>query len=138
MRPFISAFIVACFCIVDFSHGQKNNQRLEKVVIEYEEFTTTTVENVTCEAFRTTFKETLHTIVLEDSELPELNLYRRKFTSTARRSMDVRAIIGFEFEHSKVEYCTDISGLFFDRKEGKYYKNKKLFDIVKKKCLMGN
>ncbi|UPK67973.1 hypothetical protein [Chitinophaga filiformis] len=138
MRTFIFALIVTCFCVVNFSYGQTNSQRLKKVVIEYEEFTTTTGENVTCEAFRPTFKETLHTIVLEDSELPKLNLYRRKFVATARRSMDVRAVIRFEFEHKGVEYCTDISGVFFNKKEGKFYKNKELFDVVKKKCLIDN
>jgi hypothetical protein len=116
MGKFIFALITAYFFINNASYGQTGNPKLKKVVIEYEEFMTTTIESVTCEAFRPTFKETLHTIVLENSELSKLNLYSRKFLPTAPRSMDVRAVIKFEFEHWKVEYCTDISGVFFNKK----------------------
>ncbi|MVT08397.1 hypothetical protein [Chitinophaga tropicalis] len=123
--------------VVGYSQTQKN--RLKRVIIEFEDFMTTTSEGVNCEYFRATFKNTLDTIeILNSKELNTLFISSRRFIRSNEKPIDVRAIVRFEFEHWQYEYCMNRFGIFVDKKTNAFYVNRLLSDFIRRKCLPPN
>jgi hypothetical protein len=116
-------------------YSQAMKGKLIKVIIEYEEFTTVTAEAVKCEFFEDAFHESIKKMEIDNSnELNMLSTYRRKFIiiKSQPKSVDIRVVIRFSFEHSTDEYCMDRFGVFVDCRNKTFLTNKRLSDFIKK------
>lgn len=108
---------------------------LQKLTINYENFATSTAENVKCEFFTATFKKSIKTIEIRDiNELKSLSLWYKGFSVVHPKAVDVRLIIQFHFKHHTDEYCMDRFGHFVGCETGKAYSNKKLASFLMEKC----
>lgn len=115
--------------------GVQKKNRLVKAVLEYEDFTTSTVENVHCEFFRATFGEHISKIdVSDDSTLEILSRYMQYFEETPGKPMDVRLMFTLFYKDSSQAYCMNRFGLFYDTKSGKYFRNECLYRCIITRC----
>ncbi|MGN7819334.1 hypothetical protein ACTJJB_04345 [Chitinophaga sp. 22536] len=135
---FFLTFFSIYFILPSSGSAQVNKNRVRKAVIEFESFTTTTAESVKCEAFRKTFKESLKKVEFIKSELDELSKYQNKFLLVKPRSIDVRVLLKLYFDDKIEQYCMDRFGIFVHCKSGKYFENKSLSELIRRKCLPPN
>jgi hypothetical protein len=130
-------FLIIGISVAFMEHGysQAMKGKLTKVIIEYEEFTTVTAEAVKCEFFRAAFHESIRKIEIDDvNELNMLSTHRRAFSviQSQPKSIDIRVVIRFTFEHSIDEYCMDRFGVFVDCRSKTFLTNKRLSDFIKR------
>ncbi|WP_160716000.1 hypothetical protein [Chitinophaga solisilvae] len=125
-------FLNTFFTIYGYGQSQKT---VTGAFIEYEDFGTSTVEDVHCEFFKAAFTGTIRRVDVKDSfDLKRLAGYVNKFKVAKPRSIDVRVLFTFCYTGTKEEYCMDRWGLFVSKKTGKYYNNKLLTDFILKRC----
>jgi len=137
MRVIIINTILITFLITFFTkYGYcQSSKGLVGAFIEYEDFATSTVEDVPCEFFKAAFVGTIKHIDIKDRlELKQITSSINKFKAAKPKSIDVRVLLTFCYKGAKEEYCMDRWGLFVNKKTGKYYSNKLLTDFVLKKC----
>ncbi|MBV7534087.1 hypothetical protein [Chitinophaga sp. sic0106] len=136
MRVIINAILLTVLITFFTEYGYcQSSKVLVGVFIEYEDFATSTVEDVPCEFFKAAFAGTIKHIDIKDTlELKQIATSVNKFKAAKPKSVDVRVLFTFCYKGVKEEYCMDRWGLFVNKKTGKYYSNKLLADFVLKKC----
>ena len=112
------------------------NQKLSLVKIEWEDFSTETVYDVNCDSFRSLFATTIENKSFNDSlRLSEFNQLLKCFKIEREyKTIDVRGVITFYYQKTKVEYCFDKFGHFY--KDGVLTNNKKLMSFITKNLYM--
>ena len=133
---FINAILI--IFLTTFFTKQSYSQSKNGIVgafIEYEDFATSTAEDVPCEFFKAAFAQTIKRVDIKDSlEFKQVVSYASKFKIAKSKPIDVRVLFTFCYKKKKVEYCMDRWGLFVNKSTGKYYSNKLLATFLQKKC----
>jgi hypothetical protein len=141
-KIFKAIYLVILFIsivLIKTGYGQIRKECIIKVTIEYENFTTSTIEDVKCGFFKSTFKGSLKSIEINNKrELKLLSSYNEKFSVIKLTPIDVRASIKFYFKHFTDEYCMDRFGTFVGTKTGECCTNEVLATFIRKKCLPPN
>jgi hypothetical protein len=136
LNAFLLTLIFSCTIFVKIGYSQIKKQYFSKVTIEYENFATSTAENVKCGLFTIIFRESIKKIEIKDeNELKSISLWYKMFTVIKLKPVDVRVIVKFYFKHYTDEYCMDRFGNFVGGKTGKMYTNEVLATFIKKQCL---
>jgi hypothetical protein len=129
---FYNAILIVIMYSISDSNLYAQNRKLTLVKIEWEDFSTETVYDVNCDSFRSLFATTIENKSFNDS------LYLSKFNQLIKcfkmereyKTIDVRGIITFYYQKTKVEYCFDKFGHFY--KDGILTNNKKLMSFITK------
>lgn len=106
--------------------------KVTKLSVVYEDFATETVEDVPCEYFKAAFAGSLKTIDITGADI--LKDLLPNFKPVKPRAIDVRAVIVICRNKLKEEWCMDRFGVFVNKTTGKYYTNKRLFDLLSDRC----
>ncbi|MDQ0110566.1 hypothetical protein J2T02_005719 [Chitinophaga terrae (ex Kim and Jung 2007)] len=132
----INAILITVLITVFTKYGYSQSSKvLVGAFIEYEDFATSTVEDVPCEFFKAAFAGTIKHIDIKDTlELKQIASFANRFKAAKPKSIDVRVLVTFCYKGVKEQYCMDRWGLFVNKKTGKYYSNKLLTDFVLKRC----
>ncbi|WP_291913988.1 hypothetical protein [Chitinophaga sp. CB10] len=132
----VSAILLIVLNIFFTKSGYSQFQKpVVGALIEYEDFATSTVENVPCDFFKEAFAGTIRRVDIKDRvDLKRLAGYANEFKMVKPKPIDVRVLLTICYSETKEEYCMDRWGLFVNKWTAKYYSNKRLADYILKRC----
>lgn len=119
--------IIIISCLL-YTNVNAQKSTLKSVKIDYEYFSTESIDLIRCEDFQSAFEKSLKSVLIEDEKsLKNLCNLNNKFRKRTQK-MNIRGIITFNFSDKTESYCFDPYGYF--QKGSIVYKNKKLIEFI--------
>lgn len=120
--------ILVLTLLINCTNLNAQKSTLKSVKIDYEYFSTESIDLIRCEDFLPAFEKTLKSVLIEDHKsLESLYCLNKKFRRRSNR-MNIRGIITFNFSNKSESFCFDSYGYF--QKGNTVYKNKKLIEFI--------